>query len=55
MTLRERCVDIRGVYGFSISASTLFGYYKRAGIVFRKVDLHTTAKLARATEILTKQ
>ena len=55
MTLRERCVDILGVYGFSITASTLRCYYKRAGVVFRKVDLHTTTKLSRATEILTKQ
>ena len=55
MTLRERCVDILGEYGFNITASTLLGYYKRAGVVFRKVDLHTTTKLARGTELLTKQ
>ena len=55
MTLRERCANLRSIHGFSISASTLLGYYKRAGIVFRNVDLHTTAKLSRATEILTMQ
>ena len=55
MSLKERVVDLRAKYGMEISASTLNVYYKRAGVKFKRVNLHTTNKLLNGTNILTAQ
>ena len=55
MSLKERVVDLNAKYGKQISASTLNVYYKKAGVTFRRVDLHATNKLRNATRILREQ
>ena len=55
MTLRERARDISRRYRIPIDASTLYRYYKEAGISYKTVDLFSTNKLAKAAQIKLQQ
>ena len=51
MTLRERAREISLRHKIYINASTLYRYYKEAGISYKTVDLFSTNKLAKADTI----
>ena len=51
MTLRERAHEIGLRHNVSITAATLFRYYRDAGITYKTVDLFSTNKLAKENVI----
>ena len=55
MTLKERCKDFRDRLNIAVSPPTLYRYYKKANVTFKKVDLHCTNKLNRVRQLLSEQ